>query len=82
MHILAKPPIASKIMIKHHIFEWGAVAAVRTAWCINISHRVIVFKYSHQAHCAHRNVASTSDRIFNDYSNEDKMINDILFSLF
>lgn len=74
--------MASTMMIKYHIFEWGAAAAVRAAWCIGICHGVIVFKYSHRAHCAPGNVAGSSDSIFNDYSNEDKMINDILFHCF
>ena len=74
--------MASKMMINYHIFDWGAAAAVSAAWCIDGSHRVIVFKCSHQAHRAPGNVAGSSDSIFNDYSNEDKMINDILFHCF
>lgn len=50
----SKTPMASKIMTKHRIFDGGAAAAVRAAWCIDTSYREIVFKYGPQAHCAPR----------------------------
>lgn len=74
----SKTPMTSEIMMKHFIFDWGAVAAVKAAWCTDTRHRETVLTCSRQTHCAPCTVAGTSASNLNEYSNEDRVINEIL----